>query len=661
MPVAKKTKKTIRSKVATKISPVLKPVAALKVSALIPKVSLPVYRLPAVSVSWRILAAGGLVIASLAFYQVTFAGRIYPGVAVGKFDLSGKTIPEAESILSNAWRDFSSQGIVLNLNEKSAVLNSLVTSPTDPDLTYQLLRFDSVAAAREAYQVGRQGSWLSKLVKPVIISFTNSSASQITADVELDRIIQYIRDSFPGAEQLPRQANLEVDLAGNLSVLSEVKGLVIDKDDLASNLNERLVNLNPQPIEIKLVPVTPTLSQTMVAGLLPTARQLLSESKLEFIYQGQTWSAEPNTWHRWLGVSLDEKTAQARLAFLPAQADEFFGEIEKEVNQPARDAKFEIRNGRVAVFQGSWQGREVQREQTLSQAFTAINSGSGEPVALVVDTTEPEITTAETNDLGISEIIGIGHSNFKGSPANRRHNIKVGADALNGLLVRPGEEFSLLQALLPVDADSGYLPELVIKGNRTIPEYGGGLCQIGTTTFRAALASGLDITARRNHSYRVVYYEPAGTDATIYDPAPDFKFKNDTPHTVLIQTRIEGDDLYFEFWGRPDGRKAEQTKPRIYNITPPPATKIIETEDLAPGEKKCTEKPHSGADAEFTYTVTYPNGEVKQEVFKSHYIPWQEVCLLGVPKGTLSQPEEENTTEPTPVTDSSTEATPLTQ
>jgi vancomycin resistance protein YoaR len=183
------------------------------------------------------------------------------------------------------------------------------------------------------------------------------------------------------------------------------------------------------------------------------------------------------------------------------------------------------------------------------------------------------------------------------------------------------------------------LPELVIKGNRTIPEYGGGLCQIGTTVFRATLASGLPVTARRNHSYRVVYYEPAGTDATIYDPAPDYKFVNDTGGTVLIQTRIEGDDLIFEFWGKPDGRIANQTKPRIFNITPPPPTKIIETEDLPVGEKKCTEKPHSGADTEFTYTVTYPNGEVKQEVFKSHYIPWQEVCLIGVPKGTLTPPD----------------------
>ncbi|HLC63987.1 MAG TPA: VanW family protein, partial [Patescibacteria group bacterium] len=177
--------------------------------------------------------------------------------------------------------------------------------------------------------------------------------------------------------------------------------------------------------------------------------------------------------------------------------------------------------------------------------------------------------------------------------------------------------------------ETGYLPELVIKGDETIPEYGGGLCQIGTTVFRAALASGLPIVERRNHSYRVVYYEPAGKDATIYDPKPDFKSTNDTSQNILIQTRIEGDNLYFDFWGTADGRIAEQSDSTIYNIKPPGETINIETDKLAPGEKQCTESAHAGADAYFDYKVTYPDGTVQEERFTSHYIPWPAKCLVG--------------------------------
>jgi vancomycin resistance protein YoaR len=100
-----------------------------------------------------------------------------------------------------------------------------------------------------------------------------------------------------------------------------------------------------------------------------------------------------------------------------------------------------------------------------------------------------------------------------------------------------------------IDGAHGWYQELVIKGNETVPEYGGGLCQVGSTSFRMALASGLEIVERRNHSYRVRYYEPAGTDATIYSPAPDFRFKNNTNHHILITSEIQGDMLAFYAWG----------------------------------------------------------------------------------------------------------------
>ena len=244
---------------------------------------------------------------------------------------------------------------------------------------------------------------------------------------------------------------------------------------------------------------------------------------------------------------------------------------------------------------------------------------------------------ASLNEMGIKEIIGIGRSDFRGSPPNRIHNIKTGAASLNGILIAPNEEFSLLKALGKIDGEHGYKPELVIKGNKTMPEFGGGLCQIGTTIFRATLASGLPILERQNHSYRVSYYEPpVGIDATIYYPKPDFRFLNDTGRYILIQTRIEGTELIFEFWGTKDGRVALQSEPVVYNRTAPPPAKLIETLDLPIGKKKCTERAHAGADAVFTYTITYLDGAVKTQEFKSHYRPWGEVCLIGVEK--LSEP-----------------------
>ncbi|MBI4122647.1 MAG: VanW family protein [Parcubacteria group bacterium] len=252
----------------------------------------------------------------------------------------------------------------------------------------------------------------------------------------------------------------------------------------------------------------------------------------------------------------------------------------------------------------------------------------------VVDTVAPKQEVAALNNLGIREILGVGTSNFAGSPPNRRHNIRVGAEAVNGTLIPPGEEFSLLATLGTIDGSTGYLPELVIKGNKTTPEYGGGLCQIGTTTFRGTLAAGLPVTARRNHSYTVAYYFDEhglpGTDATIYNPAPDYRFKNDTENHVLIVTRIEGNELFFEYWGTKDGRTVAQSDTRVWDRVSPPPTKYIETLDLPVGTRKCTESPHAGIKAAFDYAITYADGAKNETTFFSQYRPWQEVCLVGV-------------------------------
>jgi len=281
-------------------------------------------------------------------------------------------------------------------------------------------------------------------------------------------------------------------------------------------------------------------------------------------------------------------------------------------------------------FKNNIDGIEIDKEKTINNIRNEFIISTGTKISIATNSIKSEVKTKNLNDLGIKEIIGTGHSNFAGSSYNRIHNIKTGAKSMSGILIKPGEDFSLVEALGDINAKTGYLPELVIKGNKTVPEYGGGLCQIGTTVFRTALQAGLPITARRSHSYRVSYYEPAGTDATIYSPWPDLKFLNDTGNHILIQHRIKGNDIYFDFWGTDDGRQITVEEPKIYNIVQPGPTKIVETTDLAPGEKKCIESAHSGADAHFDYKVIYPDGEEKERRFSSHYVPWRAVCLLGV-------------------------------
>jgi vancomycin resistance protein YoaR len=147
-------------------------------------------------------------------------------------------------------------------------------------------------------------------------------------------------------------------------------------------------------------------------------------------------------------------------------------------------------------------------------------------------------------------------------------------------LIKPEEEFSFNKIIGKVSPKKGYLPELVIKNNRTVAEYGGGLCQISTTCFRAALYSGLPITERRPHAYAVKYYNPQGTDATIYPPHPDLRFINDTPNYILIQTKIEGNILTFDFYGTDDGREVKIIGPYSYDKKRSGAMKAVVHQEI---------------------------------------------------------------------------------
>lgn len=260
----------------------------------------------------------------------------------------------------------------------------------------------------------------------------------------------------------------------------------------------------------------------------------------------------------------------------------FLEELSKKTDVQAIDAKFKIEDGRVTTFSQDQKGRSLDIEKSSKLITEALSENSSEPmeIELPMIATQPSITSSGAEDLGIATLIGEGKSNFRGSTKNRIHNIKNAVERFNGVLIKPGEDFSFVQTLGDVDGEHGYLPELVIKKDKTEPEFGGGICQVSTTVFRAAIFSGLKITARKNHAYPVSYYNPQGMDSTIYVPKPDLKFTNNTPGHILIQSTIVGTELTFQFYGTNDGRKIEVEGPKIIEKNPDGSMKTTFTQKV---------------------------------------------------------------------------------
>ena len=320
---------------------------------------------------------------------------------------------------------------------------------------------------------------------------------------------------------------------------------------------------------------------------------------------------------------------------------QYITRIASQLNVPPIPAGVETEDGTIIGFTPPEYGRAVEEEETVALVVELLKrrrDGSGGDDVIVVSTrrtSPPEVSLGD--GVGISELIGRATTLFTGSPKNRVWNITNGARFLSGIVVEPGEEFSTLGELGTIDNTTGYLPELVIKGDRTIPEYGGGLCQVSTTLFRAIMDAGLPVSDRRNHSRRVGYYEKdehgqyigPGLDATIYENAPDLKFVNDTGNPVLVISYVQGTKITFELYGTKDGRSSQIIGPTVLTEVDPGEPIYIETDELAPGEVKQVEWAIPGGSAVATYIITHEDGTQEEQEFRSYYRKWPDKFLIG--------------------------------
>ena len=190
-----------------------------------------------------------------------------------------------------------------------------------------------------------------------------------------------------------------------------------------------------------------------------------------------------------------------------------------------------------------------------------------------------------------------------------------------------------------VSLDNGFAEALIIYGGRTIKGVGGGVCQVSTTLFRTVFFAGFPVVERNPHAYRVSYYEKtasgaidpnlAGLDATVYFPLVDFKFLNDSPYWLLMETYVDGNSLNWKLYSTSDGRSVTWDTTGPTNIVPPLPPIFEENPELKAEQIKQVDYPAQGADVNVTRTV-WRNGQVYfTDQFQTYYQPWAAVCEYG--------------------------------
>jgi len=295
--------------------------------------------------------------------------------------------------------------------------------------------------------------------------------------------------------------------------------------------------------------------------------------------------------------------------------------VPKIERDPQNVRIFRDENGKIQFDGAGVDGRKIDFEALLAAANLAIENDFP-PIQIPLKTTPPKISVddPELRKMGISDLLAVGESDFSRSSYSRIFNIEAGKNRFNGVLIPKGAIFSFNDLLGPVDKKHGFLPELVIVGPKLSKEYGGGLCQVSSTTFRAALLAGLPIVERHNHSFAVNHYRPWGTDATIYIGGKNFKFQNDTPAPILIQTTMDRKKqiLRFHFYGKKDGRAARFFGPIISKKVPPLPPKVEYSEKIPDGEFEKVSNAVPGFHAAWT-RIVLPGDQKLSAAKKSVY------------------------------------------
>ena len=591
-----------------------------------------------------------------------YDGRIPPGIFIANVDVGGQDPEQVRQLLQARIDTILTNGIPLTVEGETETLMLTSLSTTD---SVEDVAFDLDTLLIRLMSGHHENPFVNSL--KMIGSAVEEEQVDVILTIEEDRIKTSVLALFPYAEVLSQHATFSTSWntekkMWSIGIVDGTSGKEFQWDVFFEKLKRQLVMLQSDPISLSLEEVTPhVFTEDEKHELISKAATALqTAASYDIFYEDLTWELTGDELATMLAPGDD-----LRLTLLEEPFAAWVATITKDVNQEVRDARLTVENGRVVDFVESLEGRtlnEQQLKEDLLKVISVVQEEPHEDIELVVAVVEPTITTGDVNDLGIDEVLGVGTSSYRGSPTNRRTNIQNGVTLLNGILIAPGETFSLLAALAPFTIENGYLPELVIKGDKITPEIGGGLCQIGTTTFRATMNSGLPVVERQNHSIVVSYYNDPGngnpgTDATIYEPSPDFKFTNDTDNYVLFQAEnnTERSELAFTFWGTSDGRTGSYTPPVVLRWIPVSETQRIETTDLEPGKETC-QSAHIGADASFTYTIVRSPDLIEETLFTSHYRPLPEICLVGVEE--LTEEKIETTDETQTSTETEQESQP---
>lgn len=305
-------------------------------------------------------------------------------------------------------------------------------------------------------------------------------------------------------------------------------------------------------------------------------------------------------------------------------ASEFLHKTAGAIDRAPIDAR-PVVSGETIAIESEKPGIRLDIDRSMVRVVRAVNSGDTD-IQLVVETAAPKLSAADF--AGIDGIVGSYSTPYHSYERDRSHNLRVACRALNGTLLKPGEIFSYNKVVGPRDKKHGFRDAKMFVERRVESGMGGGVCQVSSTIYNAALLAGLEIVKRSRHS-RPVVYAPIGRDATVA-PSIDLKFRNNTDTAIYISASVGQRTVNVSVFGRKqEGREVEIVAQGHGVIGPRTVTQV--DGGLQAGDRVVKQGGRSGHRVSVYRIVKEYGQEVSRELVSRDYYP-PESRIVAVPK-----------------------------
>jgi vancomycin resistance protein YoaR len=465
-----------------------------------------------------------------------------PGVNVGGINIGHLQRQEAHKLLVQHQAALDNKPILLQSNAQKwqVALGSLLRRQATPLADTAFTYGHEASFARRAFTRLR-----AFIGHDYVIDTTHANATAVheLVDKIADEVTRERRDA-----QLLRAND-------GWQVLPEQTGVALDQRRVTETLTT-LVDTAEQQTALSVdIPLIHSHARITSLELEPARQQLqlLAQRPLLLQHADRQWTLD-----RSMLMQIDNNGGPVTLTpsrlLIQQEVDRIAGEVAIAPQQSQL-----VREGnRVRSMIPGQPGRELDRAAAYQAVVAALTSGV-ESINLPLRELPP--APGEAEQLGLVAELGRGVSQFRTySSPERDANVQTGGNEVDGMLIAPGEVFSFTRTIRDITWEEGYRWGEMIEAGVVVPSLGGGICQVSTTVFRAAFWSGLEIVERHNHTWRLAWYEvdaPPGMDATIALGGPDFKFRNNTGHHLLlkVETDLERKQQTVIIYGTPDGRR----------------------------------------------------------------------------------------------------------